>query len=60
MTDKAKKRAKAVMAETGCSMRSAYNIMAKRTACRLAGHPANREPMGAVCTDCGARLEKKQ
>jgi hypothetical protein len=56
VTNKAKRRAKAVMVETGCGMRAAYNIMAKRTACSRAGHPANREPNGAKCTDCGAAL----
>ncbi len=56
MTDHRKRRARAVMAELGCSYRTALNVMAKRTACRRAGHPANRDPRGEKCTDCGAAL----
>jgi ribosomal protein L34E len=56
MADKAKRRARELMAELGCSFRTARNILAKRTACSRAGHVENRDPKGERCTSCGSAL----
>jgi hypothetical protein len=58
VTDHRKRRIKALAAELGVGHRAAANIITKRTDCQRAGHPANREPHGNVCTDCGALLQR--
>lgn len=55
MTDKRKKRIKAVAAELGIGHRAAANVIAKRFACsrRPGGHAWHDRGADRICTDCG-------
>lgn len=60
MTNHRQRRIRKLADELGIGHRAAANIITKRAACSRAGHPANREPHGTKCTDCGADLVRSQ